>query len=125
MLSPAKLFRLLTELIFVLLGLFLVWFAVSGRLAFGFFSVRKSAPWIGLGAFLIYWGLRATSRAGRSADRNGERVRGGSLALVGVFMLGITWLPFPWVAPLLGAVGGVLALRGLAGSALAVRSSEK
>ncbi len=122
MLSPVKLFRLLTELIFMLLGLFLVWFAASGRLALGFLSVRKSAPWIGLGVFLVYWGLRAAVKASRSASPGDERVRGGSLALVGAVMLGITWLPFPWVVPLLGMAGGVLILRGLASAVLVARA---
>ncbi len=121
MLSPAKLFRLVTELIFVLLGLFLVWFTASGRLVFAFHSMRRSAPWIGLGVFLIYWGLRAVQRAGRSSNRSDDRVRGGSLALVGLLMLGISWLPFGWVAPLLGAAGGILILRGVASAVLVAR----
>ena len=121
MLSPAKVFRLLTELIFIPLGLFLVWFATTGRLSFGFLSVRRSAPWVGLGAFLIYWGVRAVLRARRSAGRSDDRVRGAALALLGAVMLGITWLPFAGVAPLLGVAGGILILRGLASVVLVVR----
>ena len=60
-------------------------------------------------------------RARRSAGRSDDRVRGTSLALLGVVMLGITWLPFAWVAPLLGVAGGILILRGSASVVLVVR----
>ncbi len=124
MLSPAKLFWLLNELIFVLLGLLLVWVAVTSRYLF---LHRRSAAWIGLGVFLIYWGLRAWRRASRAphGSSRGEGiasgVRGASLALVGAMMLGVAWLPFSWVGPLLGAAGGILAVRGLVSAVLAAR----
>src|SRR5574337_1035233 len=110
MLHPAKLFRLVNELIFVLLGLLLVWVAVTGR----YFFNRRAPVWIGLGASLVYWGLRAWWQPGRGGLRAEQRVRGGSLALVGALMLGIAWLPFAWVGPLLGAAGCILVARGLA-----------
>ncbi len=118
MLSPAHLLRLLNELVFVLLGVLLVWVAATGR----YFFNRRAPTWIALGAFLIYWGLRAWARAGRYASRGEHRVRGGSLALVGAMMLGIAWLPFRWVAPLLGAAGGILVVRGLVSAMLVARS---
>ncbi len=117
MLSPANLFRLLNELIFVLLGALLIWVAATGRY---FFNPRAPA-WIALGAFLVYWGLRAWWRSGRKSPRREAAVRGSSLALVGGMMLGIAWLPFGWSALLLGAAGGILAVRGLVSAALVAR----
>ncbi len=110
MLATAKLFRLLTELTFVLLGALLVWLAASGRQDFD----RYSAAWIGLSIFLIYWGLRAFWRIALKSTTAERCVRGGSLVLVAVLMQGITWLPFPWTRPLLGLAGGALVLRGFA-----------
>jgi hypothetical protein len=121
MLDPANLFRLLNELVFLLLGPLLVWVAWTGR----YFFNRRAPTWIGLGAFLIYWGLRAWWRASRPASRRElapAAVRGGSLALVGAMMLGIAWLPFAWVGPLLGAAGGILIVRGLVSAVLVART---
>ncbi len=120
MLSPANLFRLLNELVFVLLGVLLVWVAVTGRFSYSF--NRRGPAWIGLGVFLVYWGLRAWLRAGRNASRGEAAVRGASLALVGALMLGIALLPFRWSAALLGAAGGILAVRGLVSTALVARA---
>lgn len=120
MLSPGNLFRLVNEVVFVLLGLLLVWLVLSGR----YFFNRRAPNWIALGAFLVYWGLRVWRRAGRDAAR-GEcaagTVRGASLLLVGATMLGVAWLPFRWVAPLLAAAGGILVVRGLVSAVLVVR----
>ncbi len=118
MLSPANLFRVLNELVFILLGVLLVWVAVTGR----FYFPRRGPAWIGLGAFLVYWGLRAWLRAGRSAPRGEAAVRGASLALVGAMMLAIALLPFRWSAPLLGAAGAILAVRGLVSTGLLARA---
>ncbi len=118
MLSPANLFRLLNELIFVLLGALLIWVAATGR----YFFNRRAPAWIALGAFLVYWGLRARWRSGRGVWRRESVVRGSSLALVGAMMLGISWLPFHWSALLLGAAGGILAVRGLVSAALVARA---
>ena len=124
MLAPAKLLALLNEIIFVLLGLLLVQVALTGRL----FWNRRAPAWIGLGAFLIYWGLRALWRAGftqRPAPhtlRAAAAVRGASLAMLGVLMLGVAWMPFAWVAPLLIAAGVVMALRGAVNAALLVHA---
>ena len=65
MLSPAHVFRLLNELVFVLLGVLLAGVAFTGRYSFN----RRAPAWLGLGAFLIYWGLRAWWREGRPTER--------------------------------------------------------
>lgn len=122
MLNPANLFRLLNELVFVLLGVLLVWVAVARR----FFFSRPGPAWIGLGAFLIYWGLRAWSRGARRPSRceaAAAAARGASFALLGAIMLGMVWAPTRWTAPLLGSAGTVLMLRGLVGAVLAARFS--
>lgn len=119
MLNPARLFRLLNELVFILLGLLLVWVAMTGR----YFFNRRAPSWIVLGVVLILWGARAWRprlvAPGLSAAP--QIVRGASLVLVGAMMLGIAWLPFQWVAPLLGSAGVILALRGLVSAVLALR----
>jgi hypothetical protein len=115
--SPANLFRVMTEMIFVLLGGFLVWVGLNGRFMF---DPRKPA-WLGLGAVLVYWGVRAwmkTRRAARTAERTTVRVGGVSLALVGLMMLGLVYVEFRWVGTLLAIAGGILVLRGLVSAAL-------
>ena len=118
MLTPARLFLLLVELMFVLLGALLLWVAVSGRV---FFNPRATA-WIALGGFMVFWGVRTWFSAGRYTTRAEDRVRGASLALVGLMMLGAAATRFAWVAPLLGAAGAVLILRGLASAVILTRA---
>lgn len=116
--TPAQLFRLLNEMVFVLLGALLVLMAVSGRYA----VPGRSAMWIAAGALLIYWGVRAWARPECDVPRWQSYVRATSLVLVGVMVLAITWLPFIYVAPLLGLAGGVLMLRGLVSAVFFARS---
>jgi hypothetical protein len=118
MVSPATLLRILTELLLVPLGGLLVWVAVTER----YWWNRRSPVWMGLGVILIYWGIRAILRAGRYATRREHRVRGGSLSLLGLLMLAIAAVPFPWVQPLLIAAGGIVALRGMLCAALVART---
>src|ERR1700682_1974348 len=112
MVSPANLFRMMIELIFVLLGSFLVLLGLSNRFMFN----PRSPAWLGLGVVLIYWGARAwmkTTRAARTAERTGARVGGASLLLVGFIMLGLVVVEFRWVGTVLAIAGAILALRGL------------
>jgi hypothetical protein len=119
MLNPANLFRLMTELIFVLLGGFLVWFGLAHPARFN----PPRPAWQLLGAIVVIWGIQAlwrTLRAARTIDRTATRVAGASLVLVGLLMLGLVYAEFRWVGTILSITGGVLVLRGLAGSVLAV-----
>jgi hypothetical protein len=116
--SPAKLFRLGQEVVFVLLGLLLIRVAAMGR----FLWDRRSQLWIALGALLFVLGVRAWMRAGRYATRWEHRARGATLVLLGLCMLAITLAPFGWIAALLGAAGGVLALRGVVMTVLVLRT---
>jgi hypothetical protein len=121
MLNPANLFRMMTEMIFVLLGGILAWVGLSSRFIF---DPRKPA-WLGLGAVLVYWGARAwmkTQRAARTAERTVARVGGASLAIVGVMMLGVTFVQFRQVGTVLATAGGILVLRGLVSAALSLRT---
>jgi hypothetical protein len=125
MLTPANLFRMMTEFIFILLGGFLVWLGMSNRFLSPVNFDPRSPAWLGLGAVLIYWGVRTwlkTSRAARTSQRTVARVGGASLVIVGLFMLGLVFLTFRWVGLALSAAGGVLALRGLLAAVLSLRT---
>jgi hypothetical protein len=119
MLHPRQLMRLLTEMLLLLLGALLVLLAATGL-----YSIPAGSPaWLALGAFLIYWGLRAWARRTEPGDTAGQRaVRSGSLVVIGVVMLVAAWMPFGHTRPLLLAAGAVLALRGILGAALAARA---
>lgn len=116
-----QLFRLMNEILFVLVGGMLVLFGLTGR----FFLPRRTS-WLVLAAVLILWGLR-TWRKGRAGLGSGERavfrIGGASLAIVGAIMVAIVWAPFGWAGWLLTAAGGVFVLRGLVASVIAVRSA--
>lgn len=118
MLKPATLLRVWIELILAMLGLLMVQLAFSGRMPWG----RRSPLWLPVGIFLIYWGARAWRNAARVPPPWEGRLRGGSLALVGVVMLGMLQAPWSWGEGLLGAAGAILALRGLLSIFLVVRS---
>jgi hypothetical protein len=121
MLSPANLFRMMTEMIFVLLGGLLVWVGLSSRFMFD----PRNPAWLGLGAVLVYWGARAwvkTERAARTAERTAMRVGGASLVLVGLMMLGLLFVEFRWVGTVLAMAGGILVLRGLVSAVLSLRT---
>jgi hypothetical protein len=122
MLTPANLFRMLTEFIFVLLGGFLVSVGLSHRF---FFDPRRPG-WLLLGGVLVYWGARAiakTPRTVRRAQRIATQIGGASLAVVGLMMLGLAFVEFRWVGVILASAGVILALRGLLGAVLALRTN--
>jgi hypothetical protein len=120
MLSPANLFRMLSEFLFILLGGILVWLGLSNRFMFN----PRSPAWLGLGAVLVYWGARAwtkTMRAARTSDRAVERIGGTSLILVGFMMLSVGVIEIRWIGTALAVAGGILALRGLVAAILSLR----
>jgi hypothetical protein len=121
MLTPERLQRLMIEFIFVLLGALLVWLGLAGP-AHGRTVDRHSIAWLILSIALILWGLRALYRPGQWWLRWQNWTRGLSLSLLGVLMLVISRVPFAWVGPMLAAGGAVLALRGIVGSVLILRS---
>jgi hypothetical protein len=124
MLNPANMFRMMTEFIFILLGGFLVWLGLSGRLDPGNFNPRGPA-WLGLGAVLIYWGARTwakTARAARTSDHTVAQVGGASLILVGLMMFSLLLVEFRRVGIIFAAVGTILVLRGILAAVLSLRT---
>jgi hypothetical protein len=120
MLNPANLFRMVTEMIFVLLGCLLVFLGLTTGDSFN----PRSPAWLGLGAVLIYWGARSwtkTIRAARTSDRTVTRIGAASLVLVGFLMFGLVAVELRWVGMVLAIAGGILAVRGLAGAVLSLR----
>jgi len=113
--NSATLFRLLNEFILLLLGGLLILLAVSGSVG------PQGGPtgYVFLGIILIYWGVRALIRKGpKKGDPLQARVRAGSLALVGLLILGIPLFPVRHAQLLLEIAGGVLVIRGFLGSIL-------
>ena len=117
MLRTERLLRLIIEIIFVFLGALVVWLGVTGRIMVD----RRRPGWLILSGVLVLWGLRALYRPRQWWLRWENWTRGLSLALLGVLMLAISRVPFEWVGPLLATGGGLLALRGIIGSALVFR----
>jgi hypothetical protein len=116
-LTPDKSLRLSIEVIFILLGGLVIWLGATHHIFFD----RRRASWLILSIALILWGARALYRPGKYWSRWENWTRGASLLLLGVVMLAISRVPFPWVGPLLSLGGVLLLLRGLAGSVLVFR----
>jgi hypothetical protein len=117
--TPASLFRLLNEFIMLLLGALLILLAASNRIGLP----SRPALWYALGAVLIFWGLRTGMRLVSKAANEHAAIRGGSLILVGLIILGVPLVSLRYEALLLALAGGVLVLRGLLGSVLLARAS--
>ncbi|MGB2623202.1 MAG: hypothetical protein WA857_07570 [Candidatus Acidiferrum sp.] len=114
MLTPQRVLRLLIEVIFLLLGVLVIWLALTGRIL----VERHRVSWLVLSVVLILWGLRALYGSKKWWARWENWTRGLSLTLLGAVMLAISRVPFEWVAPLLAAAGVVMALRGIVGAVL-------
>ncbi|HEV7966243.1 MAG TPA: hypothetical protein VGP19_01660 [Candidatus Acidoferrales bacterium] len=125
MVNPANLFRMVTEFIFILLGGFLIWLGLNNRFLNPPNFNPRSPAWLGLGAALIYWGVRSWVKTAHTARTSGglvARVGGASLVLVGFMMLALVVLELRWVGIVLAAAGAVLALRGFLAATLSLRS---
>jgi hypothetical protein len=118
MLSSERSLRLMVEVIFVLLGVLVVWLGLTGRIFFD----RRSLGWLAVSAIVLVWGLRGLYKPSRVLSRGENWSRGISLALLGLVMLAITRVPFAWVGLLLALAGAVLAVRGVVGTALVARA---
>jgi hypothetical protein len=115
---------MLTEFIFILLGGFLVWVGLSGRLRPGNFN-PQGPGWLALGAVLIYWGARTlaqTARAARTWERTTAQVGGASLILLGIMMLSLAFVKFSKAGLVFAAAGAILALRGILAAVLSLRT---
>jgi len=121
MVSPANLFRMLTEFVFVLLGGLFIYVGLSHRFLF---DPSKPALLL-LDGVLVYWGGRALAknvRGTRTVARTAAQIGAASLILVGVMMLSLVFVEYRWVGSTLVSAGLILAVRGLAGAVLALRA---
>jgi hypothetical protein len=109
MLTPQQALRITIEIIFVLLGGLVVWLGLSEHILFD----RRKPGWLLLSAVLIVWGVRGLYQPGQWWSRKEQWTRGLLLTLLGVVMLAISRVPFPWVGRLLAFAGVLLMLRGL------------
>jgi hypothetical protein len=117
--TAASLFRLLSEFIVLLLGGLLILLALTRNVGLP----ERPVALVILAVVLIYWGVRTLMRPSPEAERLQTRIRAGSLVLVGLFVLGIRFLPLRDAGLLLALAGGVLVIRGLAGGVLLARRS--
>lgn len=117
MLTPARVTQITVELIFVLLGVLVIWLGLHGRINFN----PRGIPWLAISIGVIGWGALALAKPGPWWMRWQRRNRGGSMVLLGLLMLGIERVPFSWVGRFLAICGIVLILRGVFGSVLILR----
>jgi hypothetical protein len=118
MLSPERLLRMVIEIVFVLLGLLVVWLGLTNHIFFD----RHKLSWLILSVALILWGARGLHRKpGRRPPLPEDYTRAVSLTLLGVVLLAISPVPFGWVGPLLACAGVLLAARGIIGTVLLLR----
>ena len=117
MLTPQRALRLMIEVIFLLLGVLVVWLALTGRVL----VERHRLSWFILSGALILWGLRALYGPNKWWARWENWTRGLSLTLLGLVMLAISRAPFAWVGPLMATAGVLMGLRGIIGAALVFR----
>jgi hypothetical protein len=114
--STTQLFRLMNEVVFVLLGALLAWAAFTGHYYFN----PSSMMWILLAGLLVAYG--AVAAMWSSGPRSIAVVRGGSLIIVGLIMLALSHVILRWVQPMLIIAGATLALRGLIVAVLVMRN---
>jgi hypothetical protein len=106
------------EIIFVLLGLLVVWLGVTGHIFFD----RHKLSWLILSVALILWGVRGIyKKPGSRPPRPEDYTRAVSLTLLGIVLLAISRVPFSWVGPLLACAGLLLAARGFVDLVLLLR----
>lgn len=120
--NTSQMFRLMTEIIFILAGALLLFVGLSGQYMFN----ARRPSWLVLAAILILWGMRTWRRARLVAVRSlrwSAQLGGVSLTLVGLIMLSLAWVQFSWVGPLLATAGGLFVARGLVTAAILATAS--
>jgi len=121
--NPARLFGVFNELIFVLVGVMLLWVAMTGR----YVGLNpRGIGWIVLSVVILVWGLwtwRQGRRLATASMRLAAKIGGSSLVLTGMIMTALAWAPFVWVNQLLAAAGTVFIVRGIVTAALLAFSS--
>jgi hypothetical protein len=109
--------QLAVEIIFLLLGMLVVWLGLTGQIRFD----RHSIGWLVISVGVVAWGFLALGKPGQWWARWQKWNRGGSLILLGLVMLAMMRVPFMWVGKLLALCGLVLILRGALGSLLLLK----
>ena len=117
MLLPARLTQVVVEMIFLLLGVLVVWLGITGHINFD----RRGIAWLAISLGVAAWGLLALAKPGQWAQRQQKWNRGASMVVLGLLMLTISRVPFLWVGRLLAACGLILVLRGALGAVLILR----
>jgi hypothetical protein len=121
--NPARIFGVFNEMIFVLVGVLLLWVAMTGR----YVGLNpRGTGWIILSAVILLWGLwtwRQGRRIVKRTLRLATKIGAGSLVLTGMIMAALAWAPFVWVGQLLAAAGTVFIVRGIVTAALLAFSS--
>lgn len=115
--SPAQMTQVAVELIFLLLGVLVVWLGATGHINFD----RRSIGWLAVSVGATAWGLMALGKPGPWSERWKKWNRGGSMVVLGLLMLAISRVPFLWVGKLLAVCGVVLLVRGALGAALLLK----
>lgn len=103
----------------MLLGVFIIWVALTGH----YFFDPRTLAWLLLAGLLAVYGL--VTIAWRGPERTVAWVRGGSLMVVGLLMLGLSQARMWQVTPLLIGAGAVLAARGVIVATLVLQTSPK
>lgn len=116
--ATPNLFRLLNELIVLLLGGFLVQLAATHRMALP----SHPGVMILLGFIFIFWAARAWSRPAPGEGKLLTVVRAGSLGVVGILLLAIPLLGLRRGTMLIEIAGAVLVVRGLICAGLSFRT---
>jgi hypothetical protein len=114
------LFGLLSEFTVLLLGGFLIVWALAGRIG----VPASPTVLMILGAVFIYWSLRNWMRKEPPAARLKTHLRAGSLVIVGLLIVMIPFARLRDTRLLLGAAGVVLVLRGLVVAGLSLRPAK-
>lgn len=117
MLTPARLTQLTVELVFVLLGLLVVWLGLHDYINFN----PRSVVWLAISIGVMVWGALALARPDQWWMRWQKWNRGGSLIVLGLLMLAIGRVPFGLAGKFLALCGVVLILRGALGSVLILK----
>jgi hypothetical protein len=119
-----QLFRLINEMVFLLVGALLLWVGLFGRYLH-LFDPRQ-ATWLIATSVLMVWGVytwRGAPRFAAAKERLAIRIGGASLILAGLVLLSLAWAPFRWAGVLLAAAGAIFVVRGLVTAAMMARSS--
>lgn len=118
MLSPARLTQLTVELVFILLGVLVIWLGLHQQINFN----PRSVSWLALSIGAIAWGAFTIARSSKQWWMRWQKTnQGGSMIVLGLLMLWIGRVPYGWVGRFLALCGVVLLLRGVLGALLILR----